>query len=457
MNPEIFRRYDIRGVAADDLTDEVVTDIGRAFGSEVRAAGGTLVVVGRDARVSSPRVRDALSQGLIEGGCSVMNIGIVTTPLLYFAANYYGSVDGLAMITGSHNPPQYNGLKLGVGKVTMGGAWLQRLRERIDDGDYHPAAHAGEIRSRNVLPVYLAYLQENLRFGPNLPKIVIDAGNGTGGLTAMPFLERAGFDVTGLYLEPDGTFPNHEADPTVEANLEDLRRAVKDSGADLGIGYDGDADRLGVIDAQGEIIWGDRLMILFSRAVLAMHPGATIVAEVKCSKTLFEDIERRGGRPIMWAAGHTLIKEKMRAEKALLGGEMSGHIFFNDRYYGFDDACYATGRLLEILSHSGQSIRELLDDVPVTFSTPELRVPCSDESKFDLVDAVRERLAQMTEVIHVDGVRAVWPDGWGLVRASNTQPLLVLRFEADSPERRDEIRALVEGVVEELRELLGIG
>jgi phosphomannomutase / phosphoglucomutase len=454
MNPQIFRAYDIRGIAETDLDDAVVHDLGRAFGSAIREAGSHRVVVGRDARESSPRVRNALCGGLTEVGVSIVDIGIVPTPLTYFAANFYDDVGGLVMITGSHNPPEHNGLKLGVGKMTMGGDALLDLKARIEAGRFVEATAPGKVESRDALAPYLAYMEENLRLGPHRPKVVVDAGNGTGGITAMPLLERLGISATGLFLEPDGTFPNHEADPTVEANLEHLRRAMQEHGAHVGIAYDGDADRIGVLDEGGRVVWGDRLMVLFAREILRDHPGAAIVGEVKCSKILYDDIAAHGGRPIMWKTGHTLIKAKMKAEGALLGGEMSGHLFFADRYYGFDDACYATGRLLEILSRTGKSIGELLADLPSTISTPEIRVDCPEEMKFEVVRLLQERFAGSHEVVTVDGVRIVHPDGWGLVRASNTQPLLVLRFEAATEARLDEIRREVEAAVTETRRAL---
>ncbi len=444
MNTDIFREYDIRGVVDTDLTDEVVTDLGRALGSEVRDSGGDTVVLGRDARTSSLRFREAFVDGLLDVGCSVVDIGLCTTPLLYFAANSWEDAHGLAMITGSHNPPDHNGFKVGVGKVTMGGEKIQVLRRRIENRRFTTGKRA-KVHSRDALKPYLAYLKENLQFGERRPKVVIDAGNGVGAITAMPMLEAAGFEPVGLYLEPDGTFPNHEADPTVEANLAPLIAAVKEHGADAGIAYDGDADRIGVVDEQGRIIWGDKLMILFSRAVLEENPGAPIVGEVKCSKTLYDDIAAHGGRPIMCKTGHSLIKARMKEEGALLGGEMSGHMFFADRYFGYDDACYATGRLLEILSATDRPLSELLADVPATFATPELRNEIPEAIKFPVVEALQERLAKAHEVVTIDGARVIFPDGWGLVRASNTQPLLVLRFEAETEARLQEIQGLVEG------------
>ncbi len=451
MNPHIFRAYDIRGIAEKDLGDETMTSLGRAFGSAVRESGGERVALGQDARESSPRIRNALCKGLCEVGVSVADLGVVPTPVTYFAANFYDDVHGLVMITGSHNPPDHNGLKLGVGKMTMGGDDLLALKERIEQGRFATASSPGEVEIREVLEPYLAYLEKNLSLGEKKPRVVIDAGNGTGGITAMPLLERLDVPSVGLFLDPDGTFPNHEADPTIEANLVHLRAAMHEHGADVGIAYDGDGDRIGVLDESGHVVWGDKLLTLFSRELLREHPGAAIVGEVKCSQTLYEDISAKGGRPIMWKTGHTLIKSKMKEEGAMLGGEMSGHIFFADRYFGFDDACYATGRLLEILSRTGRTIGELLSDLPSTFATPEIRVDCPEEIKFEVVRKLQERLARGREVVTVDGVRVIYSDGWGLVRASNTQPLLVLRFEAKSEKRLQEIKNEVEEAVATVR------
>ncbi|MFW5878835.1 MAG: phosphomannomutase/phosphoglucomutase [Myxococcota bacterium] len=451
MNSHIFRAYDIRGIADQDLDDETIKNIGRAFGSAVRDAGGSRVVLGRDARASSPRIRNALSAGLMEVGVSIADVGLVPTPVTYFAASFYEDVHGLVMITGSHNPPEHNGLKLGVGKMTMGGDDLIELKDRIEQGRIATADSPGTVEIREIMQPYLAYLEENLRMGPHKPRVVIDAGNGTGGLTAMPLLERLGVPTFGLYLDPDGSFPNHEADPTVEENLEHLRQAMREQDAQVGIAYDGDGDRIGVLDEHGNVVWGDKLLLLYAREILQDHPGGVIVGEVKCSKVLYDDIADKGGKPIMWKTGHTLIKAKMKEEGALLGGEMSGHMFFADRYYGFDDACYATGRLLEILTRTGRTISDLLSDLPPTINTPEIRVDCPEEIKFEVVRILQERMAQNHEVSLVDGVRVTYPDGWGLVRASNTQPLLVMRFEAQSQERVDEIRREVEEAVSQVR------
>jgi phosphomannomutase/phosphoglucomutase len=453
ISPTLFREYDIRGLVDQDLNEEAVFLIGKALGTRVRAAGGKNVVVGRDCRVSGERFNRQLVEALLSTGCDVIDLGVVPTPLVYFAAYTLPGVDGSCQITGSHNPPEYNGLKLGLGKSTFHGEEIQQLMREIQKGEF--ASGRGAARSYDIVTPYRAYVKENLRLGKRKLKVVVDAGNGTGGVVAVPLFQSLGLDVVPLFIEMDGRFPNHHADPTVEKNLEHLKAKVREVKADIGIAYDGDADRVGAVDEKGNVLWGDQLMILFSRALLAEHPGAAIVGEVKCSFTLYDDIAAKGGRPIMWKAGHSLIKAKMKEEKALLAGEMSGHIFFGHRWFGFDDGIYSSGRLLELLSRTDAKMSTLLDDVPKTFSTPELRVDCPDDKKFELVRRAQEWFSKRYEAVTVDGVRVVFPDGWGLVRASNTQPILVLRFEAKTQARLDEIELLVRGKVNELKRELG--
>jgi phosphomannomutase/phosphoglucomutase len=452
ISPGIFREYDIRGLVDDDLTEESVRDVGRALGTAVREQGGRRVVVGRDCRESGPRFARAMTEGLVSTGVDVTDLGVVPTPLTYFAAATL-PVDGLCMITGSHNPPEYNGLKVGVGRSTLYGEAIQALRARIERGNF--ATGRGTVEGHDIVTPYRAYVRANLRMGPRKLKVVVDAGNGTGGVVAVPLFQSIGIDVEPLFVEMDGRFPNHHPDPTVEKNLEQLKARVLETGADLGVAYDGDADRVGAVDEKGNVLWGDQLMILFSRALLEEIPGAAIVGEVKCSKTLYDDIAARGGRGIMWKAGHSLIKAKMKEEGALLAGEMSGHIFFGHRWFGFDDGIYSSARLLELVSRTPRPVSTLLADVPRTYSTPEIRFDCPEDKKFELVRRAQAFFASRHEAVTVDGVRVVFPDGWGLVRASNTQPLLVLRFEADTPERLEEIRRLVQGKVEELKAELG--
>ncbi|HEY6003371.1 MAG TPA: phosphomannomutase/phosphoglucomutase [Anaeromyxobacter sp.] len=452
LSPTIFREYDIRGLVDQDLTEEAVHLVGKALGTRIREAGGRKAAVGRDARLSGPRFASAMISALRFTGVDVLDLGIVPTPLTYFAAHTAG-VDGICMITGSHNPPEYNGLKVGLGAATFHGEEIQALRRLAESGKL--ASGSGSVSSYDVVTPYKEYVRQNLRLGKRKLKVVVDAGNGTGGVVAVPLFQSLGIDVVPLFVEMDGRFPNHHPDPTVERNLEDLKSKVKDVGADVGIAYDGDADRVGAVDEKGNVLWGDQLMILFSRALLAEEPGAAIVAEVKCSFTLYDDIAKRGGRAVMWKAGHSLIKAKMKEEKALLAGEMSGHIFFGHRWFGFDDGIYSSGRLLELLSRTDAPLSSLLADVPRTFSTPELRVDCPEEKKFEVVKRAQEFFRTRYDAVTVDGVRVVFPDGWGLVRASNTQPLLVLRFEAKTKARLEEIQALVRGKVDALLRELG--
>jgi len=440
VNPVVFREYDIRGVAGLDLTEETVGLVARALGTKVRAAGGKTVVLGRDVRLSSPGFHRQVVAGLTATGCDVVDLGVVPTPLVYFAAQTL-PVDGLCMITGSHNPADYNGLKIGVGKTTLYGEAIQEILRTVQRGEF--ASGQGKVTSHDIVTPYQDYVAANLRLGKRKLKVVIDAGNGTGGMAA-PIFERLGVEVVPLFLEPDGRFPNHHPDPTVEKNLEALKRKVLETRADVGIAYDGDSDRVGAVDEKGQVLWGDQLMILFARAILAAVPGATIVAEVKCSFTLYDDIKKRGGRGIMWKAGHSLIKAKMKEEHAELAGEMSGHIFFGNRWLGFDDGIYSSARLVELLSQTAAPLSSLLADVPRTFSTPELRVDCREEIKFEVVRRAQAFFTKGYEAVTVDGVRVLFPDGWGLVRASNTQPILVLRFEATTEARLAGIRKLVE-------------
>ncbi|NMO15805.1 phosphomannomutase/phosphoglucomutase [Pyxidicoccus fallax] len=455
MNTHIFREYDIRGLVDKDLTVDVVELLGKGLGTIIRRQGGRSIVVGRDCRESSTRFRDALCAGLTSTGLNVLDVGVVPTPLTYFAANTL-PVDGLAMITGSHNPPEYNGFKIGAGKTTFHSHEIQALRKLIEAKDFEVGSKKGRVEPYDIITSYNHFIQQTVKMGRKGMRIVIDAGNGTGGAVAVPLFKAMGFDVVPLFCEMDATFPNHHPDPTVVENLEDLIEAVKREKAEVGIAYDGDTDRIGVIDDQGNILWGDQIMVLFSRYVLKESPGAAIVGEVKCSYTLYDDIKKHGGKPVMWKAGHSLIKSKMKEEHAELAGEMSGHIFFKNRYFGFDDAIYSTARLLEILTNEPKPLSQLLSDVPKTYASPELRFDTKEEKKFEMVKRATETLrAAGHDIIDVDGVRVTFPDGWGLIRASNTQPILVLRFEANTPERLKEIQALIEGTVAKVQKEVG--
>jgi phosphomannomutase / phosphoglucomutase len=444
MNPSIFREYDIRGIAGKDIDEEEVFLLGRGIGTFLRSLGRTRLAVGRDCRVTSDAYAERIVRGLVAGGCAVTDIGVCTTPMLYFSIHHLAR-DGGVQITASHNPPEYNGFKICRGLDSVHGAEIQEIRKIVESRAFVDGE--GSVGKGDVTAAYLDEIAGRVEL-PRPLRVGIDAGNGTAGVVAVPLLERLGCEVHALYCDMDGRFPNHEADPTVLENLRDLIALVKEKKLDVGIGFDGDGDRIGVVDEAGRVIYGDRLMILFAREILARRPGATFVSEVKCSKVMYDDIEARGGRAVMWKTGHSLIKKKMREENAALAGEMSGHMFFEDRYLGFDDAAYAACRLLEILSKTGKRISELLADVPTTFNTPEIRVDCPDEEKFDLVRRVTDYFRRKHDVIDIDGVRVLYPDGWGLVRASNTQPALVLRFEAPTEPRLAEIRAEVEGVLE---------
>ena len=451
IDPNIFREYDIRGIVGRHLTDETVAVLGRAIGTFFNQNGAKRIAIGYDARDSSPRYCELLAAGLNESGCDAVLIGMVPTPVLYHTV-YTKDVDGGVMITGSHNPPDHNGFKICLGKATLFGSQIQEIKEIALKTEIRAVATVpfGMRESLNVLDDYIADIVARVDLGPRRLKVVIDAGNGMGGVTAVPVYRELGVEMIKLFIEPDSSFPNHHPDPTVTENLQDMIAAVRESKADLGLAFDGDADRIGVVDENGRIIWGDELMVLLSRSILASNPGATIIAEVKCSQTLFDDIEKHGGKPLMWKAGHSIIKAKMKETHAALAGEMSGHIFFADRFYGFDDATYAGARILEILSKTDKPLSALLADIPKTYSTPELRVDCSDETKLGVVERIAEYFARDHQVITIDGARILFEHGWGLVRPSNTQAILVLRFEADTAEHLTEIRRTVESKVAEL-------
>jgi phosphomannomutase / phosphoglucomutase len=456
MNPRVFREYDIRGNADRDLSDAFALDLGRAIGTHLWRAGARKMTLGRDCRVTSPRLHTNLRQGILSTGVSVIDVGVVATPVLYYSVFHFDS-DGGVQITGSHNPPEDNGFKILRGKTTIHGAEIQTLRKLVEARDFESNAGA-TVEERDIVTPYLEMAASRIELGPRRFKVVVDAGNGVGGICA-PLLRTLGFDVTELYCEPDGRFPNHHPDPTVEANVADLKRTVAEVGAEVGIALDGDADRIGVVDAKGRIVWGDQLMILFARAILEEVPGATFVSEVKCSKALYEEIARAGGRAIMWKVGHSLIKEKMKQEGALLAGEMSGHIFFAHRYHGFDDAIYSAARLCELLSRGTVTMTEHVDSLPHLHNTPEIRYELADEIKFEVVKRAVARFQAardqgITEVVDVDGARVLWKDGWALVRASNTQPALVLRFEAESAARLGELERYVRGQLAEIEKEL---
>ncbi len=463
----LFREYDLRGIVGSELTEDLAERFGRAYSTYVSVRGVKTISVGRDGRLSSPALHKALLKGLLAGGLDVIDVGICPSPLVYFSL-FTLPVGGGIMITGSHNAAEYNGFKICVGKTAIYGEEIQELRRVMEKGAF--VSGKGHLSEDPIIPNYLAYIQRNFsHVQANRLHVVIDSGNGAASLVAKQALELLGCKVTGLYCDLDGRFPNHHPDPTVLENLSDLMQAVKDHGADVGIGYDGDADRIGVVDEQGHVLWGDRLLVLYSRDILAMKPGSTIISEVKASQSLYDDIAKRGGRAVMWKTGHSLIKAKMKEEAAILAGEMSGHMFFADRYFGYDDAVYASCRLIEILAKAQQPLSALVADLPWSVVTPEIRVDLPDTVKFDVVERIRRRFTEyvktkqslgprklmLKHLITIDGVRAVFDEGWGLIRASNTQPALVLRFEATSAAQLNVIRALIEDELAVAKRALG--
>ena len=449
FNPNVFREYDIRGIVNRDLTEDLVYLLGKGCGTYFAENRVKTIALGRDCRLSSPSFRDSFLEGITETGCHVIDVGVVPTPLLYFAL-FNLKVQGGIQITGSHNPPDNNGFKVCLGTSTIYGEEIQKIRHIMESGKFIKGK--GTIEERDLTSGYKEYVVNHLSPGNVNRRVVVDAGNGTGGVIAVPLYREMGFDVIPLFCEPDGHFPNHHPDPTVPENVQSLIEKVALERADLGIAFDGDVDRIGVVDELGNIIWGDQLMIIFSRSILRESPGATFIGEVKCSQTLFDDIAKNGGNPIMWKVGHSLIKAKMKEEGALLAGEMSGHLFFADRYFGYDDAIYAGARLLEILSHDRGSLSARLSDIPRMVNTPEIRIECPEDKKFRVVEQLVDELKREYHVIDIDGARVLFPDGWGLVRASNTQAILVLRFEATSQESLKRIQDLITAKLDSLLE-----
>jgi phosphomannomutase/phosphoglucomutase len=447
LKPTIFREYDIRGVAETELLSPDIADLSRALGTYLQRHAGPRINLGRDCRLSSPRLRDAFVDGLLSTGCQVTDIGVVPTPLLYFSAVHL-EADGGVMITGSHNPSEFNGFKTVSSKGSLHGGAIQDVRRLLETRDF--ATGHGTQHSMDVIPAYLDELSPQFVFDRRI-KVVLDAGNGTAGPIVHQLMKRFNVDVTELFFEMDGHFPNHHPDPTVPANLKHLQDTVRAQHADLGIAFDGDSDRIGAVDENGQVIYGDMLLLIYGREILTRKPGATFIGEVKCSQILYDELKRLGGNPIMYKTGHSLIKEKMKQEHAELAGEMSGHMFFADRYYGYDDAIYAACRLIEIVAKSGQPISAQLAGLPVTVSTPEIRLDCPDETKFAVVARVAEQFSKTHEVIDVDGVRVLFDEGWGLLRASNTQPVVVMRFEARTPALLASYQQKVEAALRQAR------
>ena len=444
INSNIFREYDIRGIADSDLTADNVTLIGKAFATYMLEQGRRKLVVGRDLRLSSERIRNAMVEAMVSCGVEIIDVGVVPTPTQYYGIVHF-KADGGVMITGSHNPREYNGFKMSIGvkgddgNVGIGSVYgenIQKLLAIIKAEKF--VSGIGKEEVVDITSDYVNSIKERVKINKRL-KIVIDPGNGCGALFAPQIWKDLGCEVICMYCEPDGNFPNHLPDPTVMKYIKDLRAKVIEEKADLGIGYDGDADRVGIIDNLGRPIFADKLLGLFARDTLTRYPGASIVFDVKCSQALPEFIEKSGGVPIMWKTGHSLLKSKMKEVHSPLSGEMSGHIFFSDNYYGFDDAIFGSGRLMQILTESGKTMAELHDEIPAFISTAEIRVESTDEDKFDVVAGLVKYFKENYDVIDIDGARVLFGDGWGLVRASNTQPALVMRFEAKTKERLTEI------------------
>lgn len=447
----IFREYDIRGIADKEMLDADVESLGRALATYLIRHSGRTICLGRDCRLSGERIHDALLKGLMAAGANVLDIGVVPTPVLYYSS-IYCKADGAVMITGSHNPPEYNGIKTVCGTETLHGEAIQDIYKLIVNNDFDSCE--GSVREVNATTPYVDEIASQFKFDRKV-KVVLDAGNGTAGPVIRRVLEKLNVKAEELFFEMDGHFPNHHPDPTVISNLKDLQHAVAKQKAELGIAFDGDSDRLGAVDENGNVVYGDMLLLIFGREILSRKPGATFIGEVKCSQIMYDKLKELGGNPIMYKTGHSLIKAKMKQEHAELAGEMSGHMFFADRYYGFDDALYAACRLLEIVSKSGKPLSHQLEGVPKLVSTPELRIDCPDDVKFKVVAKVGELVKRHREIVDVDGVRVPFEQGWGLVRASNTQPVLVTRFEATSKELLDKYQHELEGIVEQAKKEVG--
>jgi len=429
IDASIFKAYDIRGIVDKTLTEDAVVQIGRAIGSEAKARGESKICIGRDGRISGPSLIQCLTQGLLATGCDVVDVGMVPTPLLYYAAYELGTGSGI-MLTGSHNPPDYNGLKMVLAGVTLSGDDIQALRTRIIDNEL--VSGEGEYTSINVADSYIKRVTDDIKLARPM-KIVVDCGNGVAGEAAPRLLKALGCDVTELFCEIDGNFPNHHPDPSQPENLKDLIQGVLQQKADIGLAFDGDGDRLGVITPDGAVIWADRQMMLYARDILSRNPGGEIIFDIKCTTHLAHIIEQAGGKATMWKTGHSFIKAKLKETGALLAGEMSGHIFFKERWYGFDDALYTAARLLEILSNDERNATEIFAALPDSVNTPELKLEMEEGEHFKLIDKlVANATFNDAKLTTIDGIRADFSDGFGLVRASNTTPCLVFRFEADT-------------------------
>jgi phosphomannomutase/phosphoglucomutase len=439
LDPAIFKAYDIRGIVDKTLTEEAVYWIGRALGAEAEARGEQHIYVARDGRLSGPKLITALTNGLREAGRDVTDLGMVPTPVLYYAAYEIGTGSGI-MITGSHNPPEYNGLKMVLGGTTLSGPDIQLLRKRIEGGDLSTSTNTGKLDSADVVAQYISRITGDVKLARPM-KVIVDCGNGVAGGVAPQLLRELGCEVSELFCEVDGNFPNHHPDPSKPENLVDLKQALINQHADIGLAFDGDGDRLGVVTPTGNVIWADRQMMLYAQDVLSRNPGAEIIYDIKCTTNLHKIIEQAGGKATMWKTGHSFIKAKLKESGAALAGEMSGHIFFKERWYGFDDATYTASRLLEILTKDGRSADEIFDALPDNINTPELNLVTAEGENHPLVDKlVNAANFPDAKVITIDGLRVDFPDGFGLVRASNTTPCLVFRFEAENTSALERIQ-----------------
>jgi phosphomannomutase/phosphoglucomutase len=448
IDPSIFRAYDIRGIVDKALSEEAAYGVGRALASEILAAGGKAIAVGRDGRLSGSRMMTALTRGVTQGGVNVVDVGMVTTPMVYFAAATLEGVTSCAAITGSHNPPDYNGIKMVVDGHTLSGDAIQDLRKRIEEQDY--STGTGTVTREDIFPAYKARIANDIQLKRPL-KVVVDAGNGVAGAYAPEILRAIGAQVIEIYCDVDGTFPNHHPDPSKAKNLVDMIAKVKELGADVGLAFDGDGDRVGVVDETGKLIFADRQMMVYAGDVLSRHEGAQIIYDVKCSSTLARYIEALGGEPLMWRTGHSFIKAKLKETGAPLGGEMSGHIFFKDRWYGFDDGIYAACRMLEILAADERKASIIFNALPDSYSTPEIDWYFEEGEHFVFMDKLKA-VAQFPEGIlfDLDGIRVDFADGWGLIRPSNTTPILVIRFDADTPEGLERIKTIFRTQVQKI-------
>ncbi|MDQ7786922.1 MAG: phosphomannomutase/phosphoglucomutase [Thermodesulfovibrionales bacterium] len=459
MIDKVFREYDIRGIVGSELTDDFAFALGAAFGTllKERNPDAQSVSVGRDGRLSSPSLAAHITNGIVSTGIDVFDLGLCPTPLQYFSLHTL-NLDGGIMVTGSHNPPEYNGFKISIGRETIFGQEIQKLKEKIVSMAPLTGSLKGKVHHYNIISAYRAFMKEKFSYLSDdryrRLKIVIDAGNGTGGIVAPEIFAAMGCDVIPLYCEPDGRFPHHHPDPTVLENIQDLIRITREENADIGIGYDGDSDRIGVINNSGRIIWGDQIMIILARDILKRNPGSVVIGDVKCSQVMFDDIEKHGGKPVMWKTGHSLVKDKMRKEGAVLAGEFSGHIFIAENYFGFDDALYTSFRLVEIMKTSGMGIDVLLSEIPLMQYTPEIRIDCPDSVKRAVVAELVQKCRDFAlsgrgplpirKIYDIDGARVVFDKGWGLVRSSNTQPVIVMRFEAENEEALQQYKSFLE-------------